>query len=755
MTTPARRFLDRRIQLGLALAVAVLAGMVAVAYHAARSFNTTAEWVLRTQEVRYQIEQPLSVLKDAESAARGFVITGNELYLEPFENGIAAAGVHLRELRRLTADNPGHRARLDEVEPLVEQKVAEMRRAVGLRQGGGLAVVVGQLGSGRGRLLMDQIRALVGEMRAEEAAQLETRLAAARRDARQASAVLVAGLAIDFLLVGAMAAVLYRELRARNEAAAASRHAAQTALQARDYAESIVDTVRQPLLILTEELRVNSANRAFYEIFRTTADKSAGRDLDAVADGIFAQAGLEVPLRAVPAGTPLDDFEVTVGSAGAGERTFVLNARKFSQPGSPATMILVAIDDITAKKRLAQIHEHFRALFESLPGLYLVLTPDLTIVAASDAYLHATMTRRDDVIGHGIFEVFPDNPADPGSNAVANLRASLQRVLQQGQPDTMPIQKYDVRRPDGTFEERYWSPVNSPVLGADRKVEYLIHRVEDVTDFVRHRPPRETDGVQAKIQHLEAEIYQRSQETAAALRRLHTANTELEAFSYSVSHDLRAPLRHITGFAGMLEKHGAAQFDDKTRRFLQHIVDAAGRMGTLIDDLLAFSRVGRAEMRRVDVDLGAVVEAVRQELKEEINGRVVHWNIAPLPHLPGDPGLLRQVFANLLGNAVKYSRRRPEAAITVGTQAGGPGEVMFFVRDNGAGFDMRHADRLFGVFQRLHADREFEGTGVGLANVRQIVSRHGGRVWAEGKVDEGATFYFSLPLDPPRETKAV
>ncbi|MEI9895991.1 MAG: ATP-binding protein [Chthoniobacter sp.] len=402
--------------------------------------------------------------------------------------------------------------------------------------------------------------------------------------------------------------------------------------------------------------------------------------------------------------------------------------------------------DITERHRIDQVHVHFRALFDSLPGLYLVLTPDLTIVAVSDAYLKATMTERSGILGQHLFDVLPDNPEDPEATGETNLRASLNRVIKTGQPDTMAIQKYDIRRPDGTFEERYWSPVNSPVLGADRKIEYVIHRVEDVTDFLKQRQHAESANgeILTRVNRMEAEMFRSSQEVQAINTQLRAANSELEAFSYSVSHDLRAPLRHIDGFADLLNNYAGASLDDRGRRYLKTISDSAKRMGALIDDLLVFSRIGRAEMRRTNVDLNVLVEEVIQELRIEVGGRNVVWERQKLPIVEGDPALLRQVLVNLLANAVKYTRPRDPAKIEIGYVKIG-NEDAFYVRDNGVGFEMAYVGKLFGVFQRLHRAEEFEGTGIGLANVQRIIVRHGGRVWAEGKLGEGATFYFTLP----------
>ena len=236
-------------------------------------------------------------------------------------------------------------------------------------------------------------------------------------------------------------------------------------------------------------------------------------------------------------------------------------------------------------------------------------------------------------------------------------------------------------------------------------------------------------------------------ELERANRSLETANQDLEAFSYSVSHDLRAPLRHVIGFAQMLEEHAREAVDDRGRRYLQTITDSANRMARLIDDLLAFSRLGRGTLTKSRVDLTALVHEVRAEVTahEAAPGRVVQWRVDDLGEVQADPVLLRQVLVNLLSNALKYSAPRDQAEISVATDVGDDGAVVVVVRDNGVGFDPRYKERLFSVFQRLHRADEFPGTGVGLANVKRIVQRHGGRVWAESEPNRGATFYFSLP----------
>ncbi len=227
--------------------------------------------------------------------------------------------------------------------------------------------------------------------------------------------------------------------------------------------------------------------------------------------------------------------------------------------------------------------------------------------------------------------------------------------------------------------------------------------------------------------------------------QLEAANKELEAFAHTVSHDLRAPLRHISGYASFLTDSDGTVWAEKDKEYLDRILNSTKRMTQLIDDLLAFSRMGLTDLRQVPVDPQSLLEEVFRQIEPEIGARNIVWKKNPLPPLQADPALLRQVFINLLLNAIKYTRARNPAEIEIGCQSESPEEVIVYVRDNGAGFDMKYAGKLFGVFQRLHRQDEFEGTGVGLASVRRIIERHGGRIWAEGEVGRGATFYFSLP----------
>ena len=526
------------------------------------------------------------------------------------------------------------------------------------------------------------------------------------------------------------------------------------------------------------EGRFIEVNERYCQMFGFTREELIGQNAVELQLWDSAEDRTKVMMRLLSQGI-VRDHDGRFRNRSRGLLDALISMEMVDFPGENERVVITMFADITARKRAeeevrrlnaeleqrvaertAQLEEanaglrssraELKSLFESLPGLYLVLTPDFKIVAASDAYLKATLTTREGIIGRGIFEAFPDNPDEPDATGVANLRASLERVLQSAEPDTMAIQKYDVRRPDGVFEERYWSPINSPVVGEGRRIQYIIHRVEDVTEFVNSRAA-EADkdaNISARLQQMEAEIFQSSQRVQAVNLQLQAANKELESFSYSVSHDLRAPLRAMDGFSrAVLEDFGTLLPPDGLR-YLQIIRTSAQRMGSLIDDLLSFSRLSRAAMSRRMIDTRTLVQGVLDEMSSLQEGRRMELRLDDLPPCEGDPALLRQVWVNLLSNAFKYTQKRDRTVIEIGCKNEGP-EHIYFVRDNGTGFDMRYAHKLFGVFQRLHRAEEYDGTGVGLAIVQRVIHRHGGRVWAEAVPDQGATFYFTLEENTP------
>ncbi len=254
----------------------------------------------------------------------------------------------------------------------------------------------------------------------------------------------------------------------------------------------------------------------------------------------------------------------------------------------------------------------------------------------------------------------------------------------------------------------------------------------------------ETNNDITERKRRELEISSLNDELGKRTAELESINKELEAFAYSISHDLRAPLRHMAGYTELLRKNTAAILNEKSQRYVTIIMDSAKRMGNLIDDLLAFSRIGRAETHKAPVSLDQLVREALTEVQQDTEGRKIVWSVGALPVWYGDRSMLRLALVNLIANAVKFTRTRAQAEIEIGCADQRQNQVVVFVRDNGVGFDMKYVNKLFGVFQRLHTHEAFEGTGIGLATVQRIAHRHGGTAWAEGRVDQGATFYFSL-----------
>ena len=389
----------------------------------------------------------------------------------------------------------------------------------------------------------------------------------------------------------------------------------------------------------------------------------------------------------------------------------------------------------------------FRALFESAPGLYLVMTPSFEIVAASDAYLRATMTRRSDILGQHLFDVFPDNPDDPTATGVKNLTTSLERVLSEKRPDAMAIQKYDIRRPEsegGQFEERYWSPVNSPVLGPSGEVLYIMHRVEDVTDFIRLKQQDREQQVFNEVlrvhnQRMESEIYLRARERDEA----QAANRAKDDFLAMLGHELRNPLAAIASATEILKRTGATTgAPGQSRAVIERQVRHLKR---LVDDLLDAARVqaGKVTLSKKVVDLA---EAVHQAVAV-VNGSAEH-SIEVDTEPAGinvDPTRLEQILVNLLSNAIKFTPAGGAIRVSVRAE---PDTAVLTVADEGIGINPELLPRIFDLFFQgeRSAARSEGGLGIGLTLVKTLTELHGGRVEARtGGPGHGSTFVVRLP----------
>ena len=437
--------------------------------------------------------------------------------------------------------------------------------------------------------------------------------------------------------------------------------------------------------------------------------------------------------------------------------------------------------------------EDYRLIFESVPDPCLVLDRQFRMVAANKARLEVTNTRLSDLLGKSVFEVFPDNPADPDATGVRNLRTSLERVLKTRAQDVMPLQKYDIPRSaadGGGFEERYWSPINTPVIGPGGEVIYIVHRVQDLTDFVRstgrHKSPELVkQEMRERIVQMDAESYNRAREVAETNLKLKEANAELERinldlvelnrkleqemaarmeaqealhranhdlqesnrnlelFASVASHDLQEPLHTITSYTELLARRYGDRLDAKGEQYIDFIIDGTKQMHAMINDLLEYSRVSTRAKAFAPVELNAVVEQAVKRLRQTIEETGATVEHAELPQIEADDRQLGQLFQNLLANGLKFRKSDVAPLIRITCQAS-EGKWLIGVHDNGIGIEERFYEKIFEIFRRLHTRQEYEGTGIGLAICKRIVEHHGGRIWVQSVVGEGTSFYFTL-----------
>ena len=527
-----------------------------------------------------------------------------------------------------------------------------------------------------------------------------------------------------------------REVRAINqalEAEVAERKQAQELLrESQQRLQAILDNSFAVIYLKDAQGRYLLINKRFETLFHIQREEILGRTDHDIFPKLMAEAFRANDERALKFRTAITIEEIAPQDDGL--HTYIsikfplLDAR-----GEPYGVCGISTD-ITARKRaeadlrasheaLEFAHHRLRGIIEGTEDRIAALDLRFRFITFNSAYKAAFQQEFDREIEIGMrlsdpLAHVPEEREDQLALWARALRGEVFAVHRHPRADSEAQQHFEIS----------FSPIRNEageLLGAAQHIRDITAR-----------------------QKAEADRAQLLAELASRNTLLEAANHELEAFSYSVSHDLRAPLRHMDGFAGLLQRTANDKLDEKERRYLGLIMEAAKRMGRLIDDLLEFSRMGRAELRHDLVAMQPLLQTVLRDLEPDTAGRQILWQIHPLPAIHGDAALLRQVWMNLIANAVKYTRPREQARIEVGCDSSQPNEHAFFVRDNGVGFEMKYATHLFGVFQRLHRAEEFEGTGIGLANVRRIVARHGGRTWADGQPNVGATLWFALPKTP-------
>jgi PAS domain S-box-containing protein len=837
-----------------------------VAYLSLQSLVDRQYWVEHTREVIYRAERVVSLLKDLETGNRGYLLTRNKEFLEPYLLAKDSVGPAVERLRHLTRDNALQQHRLDTLEGRIRDKQAAVDaliRQANTSESFTSAGIRNELVRSNG--YMDDVRGIVSRLIGEE-----QRLLALRTRWQQQSSTLVdymliglvvlAGLSLVFSFVFLRKQLLARyafekqlqelngELAASNEELASTneelmatseeyqaaneqliaageeveRLSKDALLQSERQYRELTDNMDEIFEVVDEHLRYVYCNRASAEtkglpreaIYGKTPREIFGNEL-----GERIVSAFERVIR-----TRESVVEIGKVMLGSAEKTLEMSAFPTFRGGAFAL-----VRNVTEREEAKQ---KYRELADSITDPFLAVDRNLRYTYFNKACEAVTGKRAEEVIGRRIQEVLPQF-------AGSEIEALYNQVLSTGEAGSVvysfPLNgknyffetlAYPTREGVCAFnrditdritaEERYQELANSiadPFFAIDADFRYVYFNkaceayvgraageVIGMTMYellphfrgsaieatyheaLRTNLPRSLAypfEVNGKMYHFETSVYPTSAglsvftrditgrvEAEAEVRRLNetleqrvqerteelgVAYRELEAFSYSVSHDLRAPLRTINGFARILEEEYSAKLDAEGNRLLNRIVNGARRMGVLIDDLLAFSRFSRQVITPVKIDMGKLVqECVHEALPNGIPPeRTI--TIESLPDALGDRNLIKQVWVNLVTNALKFTARSPHPVVAIGTVQK-DGQAVYFVRDNGAGFDMQYADKLFKVFQRLHKDTDYEGTGVGLAIVQRIVQRHGGKIWAEGKVNEGAVFYFTLAFNPESQS---
>ncbi len=559
-------------------------------------------------------------------------------------------------------------------------------------------------------------------------------------DRRERLWVLSFGLAVSLLLFS----VLRSSANVRTRALALARAMTEELRESLEQFLAVADTANDAIVSADDQGRIIYLNRGAERMFGYATEDAAGRPLTTLMPERFHEAhrtgfgrflstgrsrilGETLELTAVNRAGHEFPIELSIASWTTAKGRFFtailrdITARKAAESALRKTN--EELDRRVSEQALQKSEMRSRALIENSSDAIALFGADGTILYGSAATTRVLGYALAEFVGRNAFElIHPDDHAFVQTRLAEAMQRPRERVDVHAR----------VRHRDGAWrllEGVFTNLLDEPAVGA------IVTNYRDATERVQAE-----EEVRRLNEHLEQRVLERTAQLEAMTR-------ELEAFSYSVSHDLRAPLRHVHGFARLLLE-GAEGLDETSVRYLTIISKAAAKMGELIDGLLALSRTGRAELRAEPVDLNRLVSEVSAECAQEAQDRRITWKRGDLPRVRGDAALLRIVFVNLLSNAVKFTAKRDEAVIEVGGWRGEDGEVIVRVQDNGAGFDSRYTGKLFGVFQRLHREDEFEGTGIGLATVRRIVHRHGGRVWAEGDVDRGAAFYIALKGAP-------
>jgi PAS domain S-box-containing protein len=713
---------EMKILAGFLVAFALLLFGGSYTYHNSVEFADAVEWIAHTQEVRAAVADLYGSAAGAEVAERDYFLTKAPEPLDEYRRLVDRVQHDLQQLSGLIADNPEQHRNFLFTQTVVDARLRTLDSALTAFNTYGLPATRAVLALSRQVATVENVHAATGAMDAVEVKLLQT---------RQASTARVRFSTLISLLVTLVAAsaVFYAFFRGIHREMLARRAAEQALRDSDEYNRSVIESSPDCIAILTTDAHITQITPQGMKLldiedFATVAGTDwcsfwSGEHRDearaavaAARDGNAARfEGYSATRRGVPKWWDI----------------IVMPVR--SATGQPERLIAVA-RDITEVKRTATnliaANRFLDSLIESLPLIVVVKDAvTLQFVRVNESFEKLNGMSKAEVIGKDAHDLYSSAEAD-------YMDAKDREALSRSAVLDIPRQTVETALA-GT---RTFHTMKMPIFGSDGEPQYLLGISEDITERAL---------AEQAIRELNSALH-------AKASQLEATNKELESFSYSVSHDLRAPLRAIDGFAEIIEEDYKSKLDDEGMRYLSVIRQNSKRMGALIDDLLEFSRLGRQTVSNDEVNVDSLVREVVQDVlaseRSHADGDHVPptIDIGPLPPVQGDRGLLRQVWVNLISNAVKYSSKSKQPVISVSGRRI-DAENHYSVRDNGVGFNMDYADKLFGVFQRLHRNDEFSGTGVGLAIVHRVVTRHGGRVWAEGRVNDGAVFTFALPTE--------
>jgi PAS domain S-box-containing protein len=708
---------SRTFELGaFGFALALILVVEYLGYRSSAAQVETAASVEHTHQVIGELDALLIAVIDAETGRRGFALTREESMLDPYRDAAARVAAHASAIRRLTADDPEQQARLAALEPRIQGRLRHLDEAIADQRAAGAAHQPAPSDPLRGKIDMDAVRTSIGEMIDAERKLLAVREERTRESVAASRALRLAGTAFIAVLVVIVVGRLRRALHQRELSEERTRENEESLATT---LESIGDGV-----IATDAAgRITRMNPVARSMTGWTLEEARGKPIDAVFHLVHDVSAKDLPnpvADALRTGevVEIDDAAMLVAKNGAKRRVADSAAPIRASDGTIRGAVLVfrditkTLEDARALRRTSAFLD---LIVENIPDMIFVKdAQDLAFVRFNRAGEALLGLKREELIGKTDFAFFPPDQA----------KAFIEKDRQTLRGKTVvEIPEEPVTTANGI---RWLNTKKVPILDENGDPEYLLGIAADITDRRR------------------AEMHLRMSKDATEV-----AHRELESFSYSVAHDLRAPLRSIDGFSQALLDDYGDKLDDEGKNYLSRVRNAARRMAELIDDLLGLARVSRSDLSRAKIDVSAIAREVGERARKDRNANA-QLVVADGLEANADARLVRVLLENLLGNAFKFSARREDARVEVGKQTK-DGIDIFFVKDNGAGFDLGAANKLFTAFQRYHRPTEYEGTGIGLATAERIVSRHGGRIWAESAPGKGATFHFIL--EPREETQ--